>query len=54
MKAAVLAGRKNPRALAGRLHGAETFLCTLGIAIDFDREGRLGVRTIRIATMGEN
>jgi hypothetical protein len=39
---------KNPRALAGRLRRAQTFLRTLGIEIVFGREGRLGTRTIRI------
>src|SRR6266545_2786287 len=45
---------KSPRALAGRLRGAETFLRTLGIEIVFGREGRLGTRTIRIAAIGEH
>jgi hypothetical protein len=45
---------KNPRALAGRLRRAQTFLRTLGIEIVFGREGRLGTRTIRITAMGEN
>src|SRR6185369_6888493 len=45
---------KNPRALAGRLRRAQTFLRTLGIEIAFGREGRLGTRTIRITAMGEN
>jgi ERF superfamily len=39
---------KSPRALAGRLRRAQTFLRTLGIDIAFGREGRLGMRTIRI------
>ena len=39
---------KNPRAIAGRLRRAQTFLRTLGIEIAFGREGRLGTRTIRI------
>jgi hypothetical protein len=38
----------NPRALAGRLRRAQTFLRTQGIEIDFSREGRSGTRTIRI------
>ena len=38
----------NPRALAGRLRRAQTFLRTLGIEIDFSREGRSGTRTIRM------
>jgi hypothetical protein len=45
---------KNPRALAGRLRRAQTFLRTLGIEIVFGREGRLGTRSIRITAMGEN
>ena len=45
---------KRPRALAGRLRRAQTPLRALGIEIVFGREGRLGTRTIRITTMGEN
>jgi len=45
---------KSPRALAGRLRRAQTFLRTVGIAIVFGREGRLGTRTIRITAIGEN
>jgi len=45
---------KSPRALAGRLRRAQSFLRTLGIEIVFGREGRLGMRTIRITAMGEN
>src|SRR5262249_52419709 len=45
---------KSPRALAGRLRRAQTFLRTLGIEIVFDREGRLGRRTIRIMAIGED
>ena len=45
---------KSPRALAGRLRRAQTFLRTLGIEIAFGREGRLGTRTIRIMAMDEN
>jgi hypothetical protein len=37
---------KNPRALAGRLRRAQTFLRTLGIEIAFSREGRAGTRII--------
>jgi hypothetical protein len=44
---------KSPRALAGRLRRAQTFLRTLGIEIVFGREGRLGTRTIRITAMGD-
>src|SRR6516162_5552138 len=45
---------KSPRALAGRLRRAQTFLRTLGIEIVFGREGRLGMRTIRITVTAEN
>jgi hypothetical protein len=45
---------KNPRAIAGRLRRAQTFLRTLGIEIAFGREGRLGTRTIRITAGHEN
>jgi len=45
---------KNPRALAGRLRRAQTFLRTLGIDITFSREGRTGTRMIRVSrTAGE-
>ena len=39
---------KSPRALAGRLRRAQTFLRALGIDIVFSREGRAGSRMIRI------
>ena len=45
---------KSPRALAGRLRRAQTFLRDLGIEIAFGPEGRLGTRIIRITAMGEN
>jgi hypothetical protein len=45
---------KNPRALAGRLRRAQTFFRTLGIHVDFRREGRAGNRVIRIRTTREN
>jgi hypothetical protein len=45
---------KNPRALAGRLRRAQTFLRTLGIEISFSREGRVGTRMIRVTTSVEN
>jgi hypothetical protein len=45
---------KSPRALAGRLRRAQTFLRTLGIEIVFGREGRLGTRTIRITGIGDS
>ncbi|MGA6962216.1 MAG: hypothetical protein WBZ51_01075, partial [Xanthobacteraceae bacterium] len=45
---------KNPRALAGRLRRAQTFLRTLGIEISFSREGRMGTRMIRVSTSTEN
>ena len=41
---------RNPRALAGRLRRAQTFLRTLGIEIAFSREGRTGTRMIRVST----
>jgi hypothetical protein len=37
---------KNPRALAGRLRRAQTFLRALGIEISFSRDGRAGTRLI--------
>ena len=46
--------RKNPRALAGSLRRAQTFLRTLGIEITFSREGRMGTRIIRVRTSAEN
>jgi hypothetical protein len=36
---------KNPRALAGHLRRAQTFLRTVGIEITFNREGRAGNRS---------
>jgi hypothetical protein len=45
---------KNPRALAGRLRRAQTFLRALGIAITFSREGRAGTRVIRMRTSLES
>ena len=39
---------KSPRALAGRLRRAQTFLRALGIDIVFSREGRAGSRMISI------
>jgi hypothetical protein len=45
---------KSPRALAGRLCRAQSFLRILGVEIVFGREGRLGMRTIRITARGEN
>src|SRR5262245_6733216 len=44
---------KTPRALAGRLRRAQTFLRTLGIEIKFSREGRTGTRIIRVSTAAE-
>ena len=41
---------KNPRALAGRLRRAQTFLRTLGIEITFSREGRTATRMVRVST----
>jgi hypothetical protein len=40
----------SPRALAGRLRRAATFLRSIGIEIGFDREGRARTRVIRITT----
>ena len=45
---------KNPRALAGRLRRAQTFLRVLGIEITFSREGRAGNRIIAIRRALEN
>ena len=45
-----LAWAKNPRAIAGRLRRAQTFLRRLGIEITFSREGRTGTRMIRMTT----
>ena len=45
---------KSPRALAGRLRRAQTFLWVLGIHIAFSREGRAGTRVIRIHTRPED
>ena len=53
-KAAPYRGRadwpKTPRALAGRLRRAQTFLRSLGVDIRFVREGRMGTRMIKIST----
>ena len=43
-----------PRALAGRLRRAQTFLRALGIDIAFAREGRAGNRVIRMRTTLED
>ena len=43
---------KNPRALAGRLRRAQTFLRMLDIEIAFGREGRSGARMIRMSALG--
>jgi len=42
---------ESPRALAGRLRRAASFLRTIGIEIRFGREGRARTRTIFIATI---
>ena len=42
-----------PRALAGRLRRAATFLRKVGIDIGFEREGRARTRIIRITTTGK-
>jgi hypothetical protein len=44
---------KNPRALAGRLRRAQTFLRALGIDIAFHRAGHAGNRIIRISASPE-
>jgi hypothetical protein len=44
----------SPRALAGRLRRAATFLRKVGIEIAFRREGRARSRIIRIFTAGED
>jgi hypothetical protein len=44
---------KTPRALAGHLRRAQTFLRTLGIDVSFRREGRFGTRVIRVARLGK-
>jgi hypothetical protein len=43
----------SPRALAGRLRRAATFLRKIGIDVGFEREGRARTRTIRITTAGK-
>jgi hypothetical protein len=43
----------SPRALAGRLRRAATFLRKVGIDIGFEREGRARTRMIRITTTGK-
>src|SRR6516225_4008600 len=45
---------KNPRALAGHLRRAQTFLRALGIEITFSREGRAGSRVIRMRVSSGN
>ena len=45
---------RNPRALAGHLRRAQTFLRALGIEIAFSREGRAGSRVIRMRSSPEN
>jgi hypothetical protein len=45
---------KNPRALAGRLRRAQTFLRVLGIEITFSREGRAGNRIIKMRATTQN
>jgi hypothetical protein len=45
---------KSPRALAGRLRRVQTFLRILGIEMTFGREGRAGIRTIRMSSALEN
>jgi hypothetical protein len=43
----------SPRALAGRLRRAATFLRKIGIEIAFEREGRARTRIIRVTTTGK-
>src|SRR5579872_2083535 len=43
----------SPRALAGRLRRAATFLRKIGIDVGFEREGRARTRMIRIITTGK-
>ena len=45
---------ENPRALAGHLRRAQTFLRALGIEIAFSREGRAGNRIITMRASLEN
>jgi hypothetical protein len=45
---------KTPRALAGRLRRAQTFLRTLGIEMTFARVGSAGTRVIKISSAFEN
>ena len=45
---------KTPRALAGHLRRAQTFLRALGIEIAFSRQGRSGSRVIRMRSFPEN
>jgi hypothetical protein len=45
---------RNPRALAGRLRRAQTFLRMPDIEIVFCREGRSGARMIRLSALGQS
>jgi len=45
---------RTPRALAGRLRRAQTFLRRLGVEMTFGREGSAGTRVIRISSAAEN
>jgi hypothetical protein len=45
---------RTPRALAGRLRRAQTFLRTQGIEVIFAREGRAGTRMISVSTSAEH
>jgi hypothetical protein len=49
-----IAWAKSPRALAGRLRRAQTFLRALGIEVVFSREGRAGTRVITMRTAFAN
>src|SRR4051812_36978083 len=45
---------ESPRALAGRLRRAATFLRKIGIEIGFDREGQARTRIVRIAATAKH
>src|SRR5689334_6686217 len=45
---------RNPRALAGRLRRAQTFLRIPDTEILFGREGRSGARIIRLNALGQS
>jgi hypothetical protein len=45
---------RSPRAFAGRLRRAQTFLRAVGIEMTFSREGQTGFRMIRLSTLSES